>query len=106
MTTMSGVQEVPVAESQAGSGATPAVPEHGQVVEVRGSTWAVANVREQGLPRSPADESRAEINHVVSLQSLDGGPPRRRVGRRLGTGGWPYGGPRSGFAGADHSGGL
>lgn len=50
---------------------TSAVPEPGQVVEVRGSTWAVSNVRAQGLPRSPADESRAETHHVVSLQSLD-----------------------------------
>ncbi len=51
--------------------AMPGVPEAGQVVEVRGSTWAVSNVRAQGLPRSPADESRAETHHVVSLQSLD-----------------------------------
>ncbi len=50
---------------------TPSIPEPGQVVEVRGSTWAVADVREQGLPRSPADESRAGIHHVVTLQSLD-----------------------------------
>jgi len=49
----------------------PEIPEPGQVVEVRGSTWAVSNVRAQGLPRSPADESRAETHHVVSLQSLD-----------------------------------
>lgn len=49
----------------------PPVPEPGQVVEVRGSTWAVTDTREQGLPRSPADESSAELHHVVSLQSLD-----------------------------------
>ena len=47
------------------------LPEPGQVVEVRGSTWAVANVQAQGLPRSPADESTAHLNHVVDLQSLD-----------------------------------
>ena len=35
----------------------PPAPEPGQVVEVRGSTWAVADVRRQGLPRSPADEA-------------------------------------------------
>jgi superfamily II DNA or RNA helicase len=40
------------------------------VVNVRGSTWAVANVRQQGLPRSPADEGTAGLTHVVSLQSL------------------------------------
>jgi superfamily II DNA or RNA helicase len=49
----------------------PQVPEPGQVVEVRGSTWAVTDVREQGLPRSPSDESAAGLNHVVGLQSLD-----------------------------------
>lgn len=47
------------------------VPEAGQVVEVRGSTWAVANVQVQGLPRSPADEAMAQLSHVVDLQSLD-----------------------------------
>lgn len=53
------------------AGGLPPVPEPGQIVEVRGSTWAVANVEQQGLPRSPADEGRAGLNHVVSLQSLD-----------------------------------
>lgn len=38
---------------------------------MRGSTWAVANVQAQGLPRSPADESAAHLSHVVDLQSLD-----------------------------------
>jgi superfamily II DNA or RNA helicase len=47
------------------------LPEVGQVVEVRGSTWAVVNVQVQGLPRSPADESTAALSHVVDLQSLD-----------------------------------
>jgi hypothetical protein len=41
--------------------ALPTLPEPGQVVEVRGSTWAVANVQAQGLPRSPADESTAGL---------------------------------------------
>lgn len=49
----------------------PPVPEPGQVVNVRGSTWAVADVRRQGLPRSPADEGTAGLTHVVSLQSLE-----------------------------------
>lgn len=53
--------------------ATPSLPEAGQVVEVRGSTWAVSNVQAQGLPRSPADESVAQLSHVVDLQSLDEG---------------------------------
>lgn len=39
-------------------------------MEVRGSTWAVVNVHVQGLPRSPADESTAQLSHVVDLQSL------------------------------------
>ena len=47
------------------------MPEGGQVVEVRGSTWAVANVQAQGLPRSPADETTAQLSHVVDLQCLD-----------------------------------
>lgn len=49
----------------------PALPEPGQVVEVRGSTWAVADVRAQGLPRSPADESVSQLSHIVELESLD-----------------------------------
>ena len=49
----------------------PKLPEPGQVVEVRGSAWAVSDVRAQGLPRSPADESAAQLTHVVELQSLD-----------------------------------
>lgn len=57
----------------------PALPESGQVVEVRGSTWAVASVREQGLPRSPADELVAGLSHVVDLQSLD----EDRLGEQL-----------------------
>lgn len=48
----------------------PEVPEPGRIVEVRGSTWAVADVQTQGLPRSPADESVPRMQHMVSLQSL------------------------------------
>jgi hypothetical protein len=57
----------------------PPRPDPGQVVEVRGSTWAVANVQAQGLPRSPADESTAQLNHIVDLQSLD----EDRLGQQL-----------------------
>ena len=46
---------------------------------MRGSTWAVANVQAQGLPRSPADEATAQLSHVVDLQSLDEG----RLGEQL-----------------------
>lgn len=73
------------AEHQYGTGgqeaasAVPSVPEPGQVVNVRGSTWAVADVRQQGLPRSPADEGTAGLTHVVSLQSLE----EDRLGQEL-----------------------
>lgn len=59
--------------------ALPALPEPGQVVEVRGSTWAVASVQAQGLPRSPADETVAKLSHVIELQSLD----EDRLGEQL-----------------------
>lgn len=49
----------------------PKLPEVGGIVEVRGSTWAVTDVREQGLSRSPADEARPGRQHIVSLQSLE-----------------------------------
>ncbi len=48
----------------------PELPESGRVVQVRGGIWAVAEVRVQGLPRSPADEGRPGTQHVVTLQSL------------------------------------
>lgn len=48
----------------------PEVPQPGRVVEVRGSTWAVTDVQEQGITRSPADETIAGLQHVVSLQAL------------------------------------
>jgi len=57
----------------------PSLPEPGQVVEMRGSTWAVANVQAQGLPLSPADDATAQLNHVVDLQSLD----EDRLGEQL-----------------------
>lgn len=57
----------------------PPVPEAGQVVSVRGSTWAVAEVRQQGLPRSPADEGTPGLAHVVQLQSLE----EDRLGQEL-----------------------
>ncbi|MFA5607149.1 MAG: DISARM system SNF2-like helicase DrmD [Leucobacter sp.] len=59
--------------------AAPSLPEPGQVVEVRGATWAVANVAAQGLPRSPADDTAAQLNHIVDLQSLD----EDRLGQQL-----------------------
>src|SRR5574337_122936 len=61
------------------STAAPPVPEPGQVVEVRGSTWAVANIQAQGLPLSSADDASTQLNHVVDLQSLD----EDRLGEQL-----------------------
>lgn len=57
----------------------PRLPEPGEVVDVRGSTWAVVSVQRQGLPRSPADEAQAKTNHAVALQSLD----EDRLGQEL-----------------------
>ncbi|WP_440101392.1 DISARM system SNF2-like helicase DrmD [Glutamicibacter mishrai] len=50
--------------------AMPGLPKPGDIVEVRGANWAVADVREQGLPRSSADDGIPQLNHVVALQSL------------------------------------
>ena len=57
----------------------PPLPEQGQIVNVRGATWAVADVRAQGLPRSPADEGEPGLTHVVQLQSLE----EDRLGQEL-----------------------
>ena len=45
---------------------TPAPPEAGQVVQVRGAIWAVTEVEAQGLPRSSADDGRPLLEHVVT----------------------------------------
>ncbi|MCF2710854.1 DEAD/DEAH box helicase family protein [Schaalia hyovaginalis] len=50
---------------------SPAVPEPGSVVQVRGAVWAVTNVEEQALLRSSADDGMPRLEHVVDLQSLD-----------------------------------
>nr|WP_251080587.1 DISARM system SNF2-like helicase DrmD [Frankia sp. AgPm24] len=57
----------------------PPLPERGRIVNVRGVTWAVTDVRAQGLPRSPADEAEAGRAHVVRLQSLE----EDRLGQEL-----------------------
>ena len=57
----------------------PPLPEQGQIVNVRGATWAIADVRAQGLPRSPADEGEPGLTHVVDLQSLE----EDRLGQEL-----------------------
>ena len=48
----------------------PEVPRHGRVVQVRGSVWAVTDVSEQRLLRSPADEGVPQLQHLVTLQNL------------------------------------
>lgn len=63
-------QTIP-APAETSARSIPAAPEPGQVVQVRGSVWAVTNVIAQGLPRSSADDGTARLEHVVDLQSLD-----------------------------------
>lgn len=48
----------------------PRVPKPGEVVLVRGSLWAVTDVRLQGLSRSPADDGLQRLDHIVTLQSI------------------------------------
>lgn len=47
-----------------------AVPEVGQIVTVRGANWAVVDVKQQGLGRSTADDASAQLQHAVTLQSV------------------------------------
>ncbi|KAA0115294.1 ATP-dependent helicase [Mycolicibacterium sp. P9-22] len=51
--------------------AVTAVPEVGQIVAVRGSNWAVADVHQQSLPRSAHDDAVRQLQHAVTLQSVD-----------------------------------
>ncbi|MCF8604009.1 DISARM system SNF2-like helicase DrmD [Gordonia sp. HY442] len=46
------------------------VPEVGQVVSVRGSNWAVVDVQQQGLGRSTADDAVPQLQHAITLQSV------------------------------------
>lgn len=47
------------------------VPEVGQLVNVRGARWSVTDVSAQSLPRSSADDGRAELQNAVTLQSIE-----------------------------------
>ena len=47
------------------------VPEIGQLVNVRGARWSVTDVSAQSLPRSSADDGRAELQHAVTMQSVE-----------------------------------
>ncbi|WIX85857.1 DISARM system SNF2-like helicase DrmD [Amycolatopsis sp. DG1A-15b] len=48
-----------------------AVPEPGQVVNIRGANWAVTGVQQQSLPRSAQDDAVQQLQHAVSLQSVE-----------------------------------
>ncbi|WP_394554612.1 DISARM system SNF2-like helicase DrmD [Agromyces sp. MMS24-JH15] len=47
------------------------VPEIGHLVNVRGARWSVTDVSAQSLPRSSADDGRAELQHAITLQSVE-----------------------------------
>jgi superfamily II DNA or RNA helicase len=47
------------------------VPEIGQIVTVRGANWAVTEVQQQGLARSSADDALQQLQHAVTLQSVE-----------------------------------
>jgi hypothetical protein len=49
----------------------PPVPDKGGIVTVRGASWAVVDVREQGVLHRPADAGGDDLTHVVDLQSLE-----------------------------------
>lgn len=50
---------------------TAEVPEIGSLVNVRGARWSVTDVTAQSLPRSSADDGRAELQHAVTMQSVE-----------------------------------
>ncbi|MFF2371643.1 DISARM system SNF2-like helicase DrmD [Agromyces sp. NPDC058110] len=53
------------------STATLEVPEVGNLVNVRGARWSVTDVSAQSLPRSSADDGFAELQHAITLQSVE-----------------------------------
>ncbi len=57
--------------SATGSFVSDELPEVGQLVTVRGSKWIVTDVARQALQRSSADDGKAELQHAVSLQSIE-----------------------------------
>lgn len=52
-------------------GPSSAVPETGQIVNVRGSNWAVTDIHQQSLPRSAHDDAVRQLQHAVTLQSVE-----------------------------------
>src|SRR5690242_2199462 len=47
-----------------------ALPEIGQLVDVRGARWVVTDVARQGLPRSSADDGPSGLQHAVTMQAM------------------------------------
>lgn len=47
------------------------VPEIGSLVNVRGARWTVTDVTAQSFPRSSADDGRPELQHAVTVQSVE-----------------------------------
>jgi hypothetical protein len=66
-----GVPETPCAVTE--------VPEPGLLVNVRGDQWIVTGVGAQSLPRSSADDGTAQLQHTVTMQSVE----EERYGREL-----------------------
>lgn len=60
-----------LAPAEGVSGSITEVPEVGQIVTVRGANWAVTDVQQQGLTRSSADDAVQQLQHAVSLQSVE-----------------------------------
>lgn len=47
------------------------VPEVGQIVGVRGANWTVTDVHQQSLPRTAHDDAIKQLQHAVTLQSVE-----------------------------------
>lgn len=57
--------------TMAHEGRSSAVPEVGQIVNVRGSNWAVTDINQQSLPRSAHDDAVRQLQHAVTLRSVE-----------------------------------
>ena len=74
-------------EHDAAGPSAPALPERGQVVNVRGASWAVTDVISQSPLRGAAshgtsggqDDDDPGVTHVVELQSLEEDQDRKSV---------------------------
>lgn len=66
---MTGVEML--APDNGAADSTAVVPEVGQIVTVRGANWVVTEVVQQGLMRSSADDALQQLQHAVTLQSVE-----------------------------------